>query len=501
MYEEKVPPNSVEAEQSILGAVLIDRDAITRLAPMLEPADFYQEKNGWIFEAMLELYRASTPIDYLIVCDVLERKNQLGPIGGRSYITSLVNAVPTSLHAEHYASIVKRHSVRRALIDAAQKIAVVALKDDEEDPANLIAEAEATLSKVGHKAPLFVKTVKSVASVMWDNILSPQYMAGDRVFTGLPGLDSATLGIESSRFWVGAAVPRTGKSAFAINLVRGVAKNNKNVVILYFHPEQSAEEITSLLLSCGTPRPEAPNQYIPPLRLKALQMEEAQREEYLSAAAFLQTSTASRQSNGRVAEMAQRKQDYLRQGVQEWEYKALDESQQELGRTTIILHDPSGEDIHKIRSVVRRVRAKTPPDTFLFVVFDGMHLIPGAGEKTRVGELMTITRTFKMMAQKDIAPGAVLVNHQLNRQIFNQAKVNGKRYYHFGLLRDSGSIEQDADVIYFLDRPSVWENGKVVGTWDDFDLVCEKNRQTSSEFRSFFKMHTATMRVEGRDVV
>jgi len=480
-----------EAEESVLGAILIDRDAITIIATILEPSDFGKKEHGIIYAAMLDLYKSNTAIDVVTLDDALEGKN-LKPVA------RFIDSVPTSLHAEHHANIVKRMSVRRSLHDAAQKIAMLAHNDSEEDTHGLLANAEKIITEVSQKTPTLVTTVKSETARIFDGIFDPKEIVGDRVFTGLPGLDSATIGIENSRFWVGAAIPGTGKSAMTVNIVRGVAKVNRDVVILYFHPEQSAGEITSLLLSCGTPKPETPNQYIPPFRIKALQMSQDQKDEYLNAAAFLQTSTVGRYANGKAEEMAKRKEGYLSQGLQDWEIATLSASRAEIEDKTIILNDPSGETIHKIRATVRRVRARMHPDTFLLVIFDGMHLIPGNGEGSRLAELMTVTRTFKQMAQKDVSPGAVMVNHQLVKAFFNEKQ---NRVYHNGLLRDSGTIAQDADVIYFLDRPSVWENGKTVGTWDNMDMICTKNRQTSTEFRSFFRMHTSTMRVEGRDVI
>lgn len=493
---EHLPPHNIEAEESVLGSILIDQDAITMIATILEPDDFFREAHRIVFAAMLELYKASTPVDVVTIGDVLERKGMLDKVGS---VARFIGCTPTSIHAEHYANIIKRNSVKRALIDAAQKIAVMAYKDDDDDAHGILANAEKIITDVSQKTPTLVTTVKGEMQRVWDNIFDPKEIVGDRIFTGFPGLDSAMVGIENSRFWVGAATPGTGKSALSVNLVRGVAKHNKNVVILYFHPEQSAAEINSLLLSCGTPSdPMEPNHYVPPLRIKALQMTERQRQSYLNAGAFLQNSTVGRYANGKAAEMAKKKEDYLRLSLQDWEIATIAASQAELNDTTIILNDPSGETIHKIRATVRRVRARMHPDTFLLVVFDGMHLIPGAGEGKRLAELMTITRTFKIMAQKDVTPGAVLVNHQLVKSFFNERQ---NRVYHNGLLRDSGTVANDADVIYFLDRPSTWENGKAVGTWDNMDFICTKNRQTSNEFRAFLRMHTSTMRIEGRDVI
>ncbi|MDD4986922.1 MAG: DnaB-like helicase C-terminal domain-containing protein [Dehalococcoidales bacterium] len=480
-----------DAEESVLGAILIDPDAIITIATILEPEDFGRAEHKAIYAAMLDLYRQSCAIDAVTVDDALEGKN-IKPVA------RFLTVVPTSIHAEHYANIVKKFAVRRSLHDAAQKIALLAHNDTEEDVHGLLAGAEKIVTEVSQKTPTLVTTIKSEMQKVFDGIFEPKEVKGDRVFTGFPGLDSAMVGIENSRFWVGAAVPGSGKSSFAVNLVRGVARQNRNVVILYFHPEQSAAEINSLLLSCGTPNdPMEPNHYVPPLRIKALQMTEGQRQSYLNAGAFLQNSTVGRYANGKAAEMAKKKEDYLRLPLQEWEIATLSASRAEVESTTIILNDPSGETIHKIRATVRRVRARMHPDTFLFVVFDGMHLIPGAGEGNRLAELMTITRTFKIMAQKDVTPGAVLVNHQLVKSFFSEKQ---NRQYHNGLLRDSGTVANDADVIYFLDRPSMWTNGQA-GTWDNLDLICTKNRQTSNEFRAFFKMHTSTMRIEGRDVV
>ena len=110
---ERLPPQNVEAEEAILGSLLIDPDAIIRVATVLRPEDFYREKNGWIYEVILSLHERREPIDFLTICDELERREQLNEVGGAAFITSLINAVPTSIHAEHYSRIVERASTRR----------------------------------------------------------------------------------------------------------------------------------------------------------------------------------------------------------------------------------------------------------------------------------------------------------------------------------------------------------------------------------------------------
>jgi len=138
---DRLPPQNIEAEEAVLGSLLIDADAIIRVATILRSEDFYREKHGWIYEAILDLHERREPVDLLTVCDELERREQLDEVGGTVFVTSLVNAVPTSIHAEHYARIIERAATRRRLIDAAAQIAALGYQEAD-DVGEVVDRAE-----------------------------------------------------------------------------------------------------------------------------------------------------------------------------------------------------------------------------------------------------------------------------------------------------------------------------------------------------------------------
>jgi replicative DNA helicase len=502
--EEDLPAN-YEAEEAVLGGILIDSGMMVDVAAILKgPENFGREKNGQVYQAMLNLDMRDASIDFVTVVNELDNMGKLEEAGGPAYITELLTAVPTSVNTVHYANIVHEKSIQRSLVQAGISIVQMAYKGDPGGAEALIAAVEQEVARVGQKLRPRMVTVDELMSGIWDDLFNPRSIAMQRIFTGLPGIDGPLLGIESGRFWAMAATPGSGKTSLALNIVRGVAKHNKGkVAVLYFHPEQPKEEITHLLWCLGT-------ENIPPIRLKAMMTSKEQREEYVKAASFVDMSTQT--TTGRRTAAAQAKVEYLVKDPQPAEIEALTQSQAELDGVPIILNDPSGQNIFQILATIRRVRTKLPDNVFLLVVFDGAHLIPGMGEGTRTQELYTITRNLKIAAQKVVtadgtAPGALLANTQLNRQIFNDV---ANRVYLMKHLRDSGSWEADADIILFIDRESVFKNdngyngngnGKRI-EWDPFWTVYAKNRQTSQVgFKSHYVMHTSTMKVKGRDLV
>lgn len=491
-HREELMPINVEAEEAVLGGILIDNHAMVEASTIVGPDDFSREKNRWIFEAYQRLDRREAAIDFVTVCDELDNMGRLDDVGGPAFITSLLNAVPTSVHTEHYANIIYRTSVQRQLIQTAGQIAALAYRPNVESAEDLMAQAEQMLGKIGEQLRPKTVNVHNLIERMREEVWSPTGNVAQRVFTGFPGIDGPMLGIESGRFWAMAAVPGTGKTTMALNLVRGVARTNKGrVAILYFHPEQPEDEITQLIWCSGT-------EIVPPIRLKALMAPKDQRDIYVRATGFVSTSTQAR------GYRAGDKVKYLMKDPKPEEIAALDASCDELGSVPIILNNPSGKNIHQIVATIRRVRNKLPDDIFLLVVFDGAHLIPGAGEGNRYAELVTITRNLKMAAMNVVtrggdAAGAIIANTQLNRSIFQNG---GNRVYRMSYLRDSGSWEADSDAILFIDRPSVFENGNGngAGSWDPFTVIAKKNRQTSQLFTTYWQMHRSTMKVKGRDL-
>src|SRR5205814_3430703 len=229
---DRLPPQSLEAEQSVLGSILIDRDVIVEVAEFLRPDDFYRHANGLIFAAMLELFERREPVDIVTVAEVLDRNGQLDEIGGRTYLSGLSNQTPTAVHATQYGRIVERKAVLRNLISAAGKIAGIGY----EDPAEVqeaIDRAEAELFGVSkHRVDVGFSRLKDLLHAAYDRL---DYLHAHRgeisgVSTGFKDLDTLTTGFQKSDLVVLAARPSVGKTSLALNIAEHAAVRDKRTV-------------------------------------------------------------------------------------------------------------------------------------------------------------------------------------------------------------------------------------------------------------------------------
>ena len=247
---DRLPPQSTEAEQSVLGSILIDRDAIVEIAEFLRPEDFYRPANGSVYAAMLELFDKREPVDIVTVAEALERTDQLETVGGRSYLSSLSNQTPTAVHAVQYARIVERKAVLRNLISAAGKIAGIGY----EDPAEIqeaIDRAESELFNVSQRrVSTGFSPLKTLLHDAYDRL---DYLHAHRgeisgVRTGFADLDALTTGLQKSDLIVLAARPSVGKTSFALNIAEYAAVNEGRSVGV-FSLEMSKEQLVLRLLS------------------------------------------------------------------------------------------------------------------------------------------------------------------------------------------------------------------------------------------------------------
>ncbi len=249
MAGEKLPPQSIEAEEAILGSLLIDRDAIVKVAPLLKAEDFYREKNGWIYGAVLDLYDRHEPADFVTLCDELERRKQLDDVGGREYMTELLNAVPTAVHAEYYAQIVERCATLRRLIAAAGQIAAIGYQENiEADTA--IDQAEQVLYTVAQRRQTkdFVglkEALHHYAEELDELHAQKGHVVG--VPTGFIDLDNLLGGLRKSDFIVLAARPSAGKTALGMGIAHNAAK--AGVPEGVFSLEMSASQLVQRFLS------------------------------------------------------------------------------------------------------------------------------------------------------------------------------------------------------------------------------------------------------------
>ncbi|MCX7670131.1 MAG: replicative DNA helicase, partial [Anaerolineae bacterium] len=216
---DKTIPANPEAEEAVLGSLLIDPDAIIKVASFLEPDDFYREKNGWIYRAILDLHERREPADFVTLVDELERRNQLQQVGGAAYITSLINSVPTAVHVEHYAHIVERTATLRRLIAAAGQIAALAY-EEAEDVDEVVDRAEQLIFNVSERRIRRDLTpVRQIMHTVVDRLDYLHRHKGDLlgVPSGFSKLDKLLGGFQKSDLIILAARPGVGKTSLALN--------------------------------------------------------------------------------------------------------------------------------------------------------------------------------------------------------------------------------------------------------------------------------------------
>ncbi|MDQ3871091.1 MAG: replicative DNA helicase, partial [Chloroflexota bacterium] len=250
MSIDRLPPQSIEAEQSVLGALLIDRDAVIEVAEVLRPEDFYRVHNGTVYAAVLELYERREPIDIVTVSEVLERNGQLEQVGGSAYLTSLINLTPTAVNAVHYARIVERKAVLRNLIAVAGRIAGIGYEENA-DVSESIDRAEQELFAVSQKR--LVSGFSHLKPLLFTAYYRLDYLHQHKgeisgVRSGFAELDALTAGFQKSDLVIVAARPSIGKTSLALNIAEHAAvKEGKTVGV--FSLEMSKEQLVLRLLS------------------------------------------------------------------------------------------------------------------------------------------------------------------------------------------------------------------------------------------------------------
>lgn len=394
---EKLPPHSLEAEQSLLGSILVDRDAIIKVAPFLRPDDFYQENHTRIYEAILDLYNRREPPDIITVHNELSRRGYAESIGGASYLTWLMNSVPTSVHVEYYGRIVERTATMRRLISAGSEIAGLGYEEDA-DAGDVLDRAEQVLFRVVERRSNgdFIKLRDALAG-FFDHLDYQHQHRGEIIGmpTGFYDLDQLTGGLQRSDLVIVAARPSIGKTAFALCMAASAAiKHNRPVGI--FSLEMSAEQLVLRLLS-------------------------------------METGIDSHR---------------LRMGyLDEDEWALLMQAFGRLSEAPIYIDDTAGISSQELRSKARRLHSQTGVE---LVLIDYLQLMQGGRSDNRVQEISEISRGLKGLARELNIP--VVALSQLSRAV-------EQRQDHRPMLsdlRESGAIEQDADVVMFIYREEVY---------------------------------------------
>ena len=392
----KVPPSNEEAEQSVLGAVLIDKDAIATVSSIISPSDFYNPTNGMIFRSMLSLYEQSKPIDILTLRSAIKKDGKLKGFE-QSYLTELINVVPTAANIEHYAILIKDVATKRALIQAGSQIAEMGFGDDKEIDA-ILDRAESQIFAISQKSSLrsFIP-LKDALAESFDRIdeLHKKGAGLRGIKTGFIDLDNKLSGMQKSNLLILAARPGQGKTAMIVNIAQYAAVVDKTPVAI-FSLEMSQEELVDRLL-VGQADVDA-------WRIKT----------------------------GKLSES---------------DFTKLSNAMGELADAPIFIDDTPGITISEMRTKARRLQLEQ--NIGLFIV-DYLQLVnPGRRYDNRVQEVSMISQALKNLARELKVP--VLAVSQLSRAVEHR----GERRPQLADLRESGGIEQDADVVMFIYRPDV----------------------------------------------
>ena len=404
MIEERVPPQNIEAEQAVLGAMLIDKEAIAKATEVLSADDFYREAHRVIFSAMLELYNKNEAVDMVTVTEILKRDNKLEDIGGIAYITSLANVVLTAANVKYHADIVAEKSVLRQLVRVSTEIAAMGYEANE-DVGTLLDTAESRILEISNRKKKTDFT--AINDVLMDSVQSIESLLQNKGgLTGLPAgfadLDKLTSGLHPSDFIILAARPSMGKTALALNIVQNVALRAHKVIggeprsVAFFSLEMSKEQLVNRMLC---------------------------------AEAGIDSQRL------RVGEMHDEDWTHL------WD--ACDT----MSRAKIYIDDTAGITAMDMRSRARRLKAEHGLD---LIVVDYLQLMQGSGKRNNSGdrqqEVSEISRSLKALARELDVP--VLALSQLSRSVESRQVKRPM----LSDLRESGSLEQDADIVAFLYR-------------------------------------------------
>ncbi len=395
----KIPPQNLEAEASLLGSILIDKDAIIKIADVVTGNDYYKDANRLIFEVMLELFSRHEPIDILSVGNRLEELGQLEAIGGRSYLMALTNTVPTASNVAHYAQIVHKKATLRRLLSASAEIAKLGY-NEEEDIEVVLDQAEQRLYGVSQK---FLKQaflpLRSILGEAFERIDELHREKGKLrgVPTGFGALDNILAGLQKSNLVVLAARPSVGKTSLALDIARQVAVRAKLPVGI-FSLEMSKDELVDRLI-CA--------------------------EAGIS--------------------LWKMRTGHLSEKTEDDDFSRIGQAMGVLSEAPIFIDDDASNSILQIRTKTRRLQS----DHGLgLIIIDYLQLMESRTRvENRVQEIAEITRSLKTMARELNVP--VLALSQLSRAVEMQ---NGPAIPKLSHLRESGSIEQDSDVVIFIYR-------------------------------------------------
>jgi replicative DNA helicase len=417
-----VTPHNREAEEAVVGAVLINPEAYYDLAQFLQPDDFYIVRHRWIWEAFTRLHEKRIPLDFLTVSEELESAGQLTEMGGPAFLTALLNQVPTSLHAEAYGRMVEADAIRRRMLTAANQIATLAY-DERDSVENIIEESEKAIFNVSERRLRHdVQPIRQVMSEAYDRIDELAKRPGDifGVPTGFIDLDRKLMGLQPSDLLVIAGRPGQGKSGFLLSVAKNAALLHKKHVAV-FSLEMSNEQVALRLISQQTG--------IDSQHLRTGKLDESEMGLFVHAIEVL-------------------------------------------GDTQIYLDDTPAITPLALRTKCRRLHMEYGLD---LIIVDYIQLMSGdTRTENRVQEVSYISRNLKVLARELNVP--VLAAAQLSRAVEQRTD---KRPV-LSDLRESGSIEQDADIVMFIYRPDQYEKDTIKQNVAEIIVSKHRNGPTGS---------------------
>lgn len=395
----KIPPQNLDAEMSLLGAILIDEETLADISDKLRPNDFYDKRHVLVFDAMMRLYERHRPVDLLTLSDELTKKAELEIVGGSAYLTELTNYVPTAAHASTYAEMIAQKAVRRRLIKASSDIAELGYNEDQEI-AELLSSAESELFAVSDtNTKQDLVSLEQILTESFDR-MEELHRGGGKlrgIPTGWRDLDNMTAGLQQSDLIILAARPAMGKTTLVTNLAYNVATKAKKSV-LFFSLEMSKEQLVDRMLADAS-------------------------------------------------------------GVDAWnirtgnlsddDFEKLSHAMGEMAEAPIFIDDTPGVTVLEMRTKARREAHNNPLG---LIIIDYLQLMQGSGRSdgNRVQEVSEISRGLKLIARELNVP--VIALSQLSRSV----ETRSPQIPQLSDLRESGSIEQDADIVAFIYREAYY---------------------------------------------
>lgn len=413
----KIPPQNLDAEKSLLGAILINEDALADVSEVVSAKDFYEKRHEIIFRAVMRLYERHRPVDLLTLTDELKRKKELTEIGGSTYLTELTNYVPTATHAKAYAELIAQKAVRRRLIKASHKISDMGYNEDNSIK-ELLGQVESEIFSVSDQS--LKQDIVSIESILTDSFDRLEELHRNKgalrgVKTGWRDLDNITAGLQKSDLIILAARPAMGKTTLVTNLAYNVATTAK-MPVLFFSLEMSKEQLVDRMLA---------------------------------------DASGIDAWNIRTGKL------------NDTDFTKLSDAMGELAESKIYFDDTPGLSVLEMRTKARRAMHEQPLG---LIIVDYLQLMQASntGFNNRVQEVSEISRGLKLIARELNVP--VIACSQLSRSV----ELRNPQIPQLADLRESGSIEQDADIVMFIYREAYYNPES--DRQNETDLIIAKHR-------------------------